>query len=92
MFGYFGAGSSSRDCKELLERTGSALFHRSQPIATEDGTIWVVCNGEIHNFKELRNELEKKRHPGIGLRAKRIWELSPMRVIIQFIQAAPRHV
>ena len=33
-----------------------------QPIANEDETIWVVCNGEIYNFKELRDELEKKGH------------------------------
>src|SRR5688572_28631217 len=33
-----------------------------QPIANEDGTIWVVCNGEIYNFKELRAELEAHGH------------------------------
>src|SRR3970040_1159956 len=33
-----------------------------QPIANEDETIWVVCNGEIYNFKELRDDLEKKGH------------------------------
>lgn len=33
-----------------------------QPIANEDGTIWVVLNGEIYNFIELRRELEKKGH------------------------------
>jgi asparagine synthase (glutamine-hydrolysing) len=33
-----------------------------QPIANEDETIWVVCNGEIYNFKELREDLEKKGH------------------------------
>lgn len=29
-----------------------------QPIANEDGTIWVVCNGEIYNFRRLRQTLE----------------------------------
>ena len=29
-----------------------------QPIHNEDETIWVVLNGEIYNFKELRHQLE----------------------------------
>lgn len=33
-----------------------------QPIANEDGSVWVVCNGEIYNFQALRDELEKKGH------------------------------
>ena len=33
-----------------------------QPIANEDKTVWVVCNGEIYNFKELRTELEARGH------------------------------
>src|SRR6267143_4368975 len=33
-----------------------------QPIANEDGTVWVVCNGEIYNFKELRPQLEAHGH------------------------------
>ncbi len=33
-----------------------------QPIANEDESIWVVFNGEIYNFAELRNELEGKGH------------------------------
>ena len=28
-----------------------------QPIPNEDESIWVVCNGEIYNFRELRSEL-----------------------------------
>ena len=34
----------------------------SQPIANEDGTIWLVYNGEIYNYIELRQELVKKGH------------------------------
>jgi asparagine synthase (glutamine-hydrolysing) len=33
-----------------------------QPIANEDRTVWVICNGEIYNFKELRNRLESRGH------------------------------
>jgi asparagine synthase (glutamine-hydrolysing) len=33
-----------------------------QPMANEDGTLWCVCNGEIYNFKALRDELESKGH------------------------------
>lgn len=33
-----------------------------QPIANERETIWIVCNGEIYNYVELRDELIKKGH------------------------------
>ena len=29
-----------------------------QPIHNEDRTVWIVFNGEIYNFRELRRELE----------------------------------
>jgi asparagine synthase (glutamine-hydrolysing) len=33
-----------------------------QPIANEDQSAWIVCNGEIYNYKELRRELERSGH------------------------------
>jgi asparagine synthase (glutamine-hydrolysing) len=33
-----------------------------QPISNEDGSIWIVFNGEIYNHQELRDELQKKGH------------------------------
>ena len=34
----------------------------SQPIHNEDKTVWVVFNGEIFNYIELRQDLEKAGH------------------------------
>lgn len=33
-----------------------------QPISNEDQTVWVVFNGEIYNYKELRDFLLQKGH------------------------------
>ena len=33
-----------------------------QPIHNEDKSIWIILNGEIYNFKDLRKDLEKKGH------------------------------
>ncbi|MDZ7617179.1 MAG: asparagine synthetase B, partial [Patescibacteria group bacterium] len=51
---------------------GVALGHRrlaildlpggSQPMANEDETVWIVFNGEIYNFKPLRQKLEAAGH------------------------------
>ncbi|OGR45160.1 MAG: asparagine synthase (glutamine-hydrolyzing) [Elusimicrobia bacterium GWA2_61_42] len=33
-----------------------------QPISNEDGTLWIVFNGEIYNFQELREGLLARGH------------------------------
>jgi asparagine synthase (glutamine-hydrolysing) len=33
-----------------------------QPLTSADGTLWLVCNGEIYNYKELRADLEARGH------------------------------
>src|SRR2546428_3248583 len=33
-----------------------------QPVSNEDGTVWVVFNGEIYNFRDLRRKLEQRGH------------------------------
>ena len=33
-----------------------------QPVFNEDKTVWIVFNGEIYNFQELRPDLESRGH------------------------------
>src|SRR5437870_3812858 len=51
---------------------GCAIGHRRlsiidlstghQPLSNEDGTVWIVFNGEIYNYQELRRVLLSKGH------------------------------
>ena len=34
----------------------------AQPMSNEDGSLWLVFNGEIYNFQALRRELEGRGH------------------------------
>jgi asparagine synthase (glutamine-hydrolysing) len=38
------------------------LHSGHQPIANEDGTVWIVFNGEIYNYLKLRAELQRLGH------------------------------
>src|ERR1700676_3181234 len=33
-----------------------------QPLSNEDGSIWIVFNGEIYNHQDLRKDLESRGH------------------------------
>ncbi len=38
------------------------LHTGDQPLSNEDGSVWIVFNGEIYNYPQLRPELEKRGH------------------------------
>lgn len=41
----------------ILDLAGS-----HQPLANEDETVWVVYNGEIYNYRQLRSQLAERGH------------------------------
>ena len=58
------SGEFSDDTVALAARRLSIIDLETgdQPIANEDGTLHVVQNGEIYNYRELRGELERTGH------------------------------
>jgi len=60
------------DDEGVYLRSQVALGHRRlsiidlsrghQPLSNENGTVWIVFNGEIYNFQELRTFLLRKGH------------------------------
>src|SRR3990167_4543333 len=38
------------------------LYTGKQPIHNEDESVWIVFNGEIYNFDEIRKNLENLGH------------------------------
>src|SRR5438132_3563094 len=57
--GEFGDGTAALAARRL---SIIDLETGDQPIANEDGTMHVVQNGEIYNYRELRRELERAGH------------------------------
>ena len=57
--GYHAAGPIGLACRRLsiIDLAGG-----HQPLGNEDGTIWIVLNGEIYNYLELRRDLERSGH------------------------------
>jgi len=57
--GFFATGPVALGMRRLsiIDLEGGA-----QPIGNEDGSVQVVCNGEIYNHRDLRRELESKGH------------------------------
>jgi len=62
-----------RDGEALWQGNGIVLGHRrlsiidlsetgKQPISNQAGTVWVTANGEIYNYKELRDDLTARGH------------------------------
>jgi asparagine synthase (glutamine-hydrolysing) len=60
-----GVGTEIRGCTGLVHRR-LAIIDLSedglQPMTNEDKTLWLVYNGEIYNYIELRDELAGKGH------------------------------
>jgi len=60
-----GSGTEIRGCMGLVHRR-LAIIDLSddglQPMTNEDNTLWLVYNGEIYNYIELREELVAKGH------------------------------
>lgn len=57
--GYYASGSVGFGFRRL---SIIDLSTGHQPISNEDGTIWIVFNGEIYNYRELRQLLISKGH------------------------------
>ena len=69
---YFNKQKIANSGQRIGDKPSVALGHRRlsiidldtghQPMSNEDGTIWIVFNGEIYNFQELKTFLQKKGH------------------------------
>jgi len=69
---YFNQQKIANSGQRIGDRPSVALAHRRlsiidldtghQPMSNEDGTVWIVFNGEIYNFIKLREKLIKRGH------------------------------
>lgn len=63
VFDALGAGEVPRDASIMLGHMRLAILDPTdcglQPMASEDGTIWLTFNGEVYNYVELREDLKK---------------------------------
>jgi len=51
------------DCGIAMRRLSIIdLSGGHQPLSNADGSLWLVCNGEIYNYRELRDELRALGH------------------------------
>jgi len=60
-WGYYLGGSGS----VLLINTRLSIVDLSngrQPLSNEDGSVWVVLNGELYGFQDIARELEARGH------------------------------
>ena len=55
--GFYTSGPVGLGFKRLSIIDLSPAGH--QPMPNDDGSVWIVFNGEIYNFRELRRELEQ---------------------------------
>src|SRR5918912_1602210 len=74
-----GVGLAARRLSIIDLETGD------QPIANEDGTVHVVQNGELYNYRELRAELERAGHRFAerlrGMFAVALWDARRQRLV-----------
>ena len=58
------AGLYSKDNVQLAHRRLSIIDVEgsAQPLSNEDDTLWIVYNGEIYNFQDLRDDLIRRGH------------------------------
>lgn len=57
--GYYLSGSLALGFRRL---SIIDLSSGHQPLANEDESVWIVFNGEIYNYQELRGDLQRKGH------------------------------
>ena len=58
-FGYYRQGPVGLGMRRLkvIDLAGG-----HQPMGNEDGSLWIVYNGEIYNYRQLRRDLEGRGH------------------------------